>query len=165
MGRRGPKAEPASVKLAKGNPGRRRIGVAAETADAKQQRILAPDWVKDRALDIWNLTVPRLVSLKLLSSEDVHSFARYCVNYALWLKMIDRLKDGNEIYEIETAFNMAMKLDTQLMSVEDRFGLNPAERQRIFAARAQGAGSGGDQPPLPGMDKKPEKTGIHGFLN
>jgi hypothetical protein len=56
------------------------------------------------------------------------------------------LKKGGDIYEIETAsgkgrradpaFTMADRLDRMMLAFEDRFGLNPAERQRIMMARA-----------------------------
>jgi hypothetical protein len=56
------------------------------------------------------------------------------------------MKGRGMIYEIETAsgkvrradpsFMMADRLDRRLEAFEDRFGLNPAERQRIFAQRA-----------------------------
>jgi phage terminase small subunit len=34
------------------------------------------------------------------------------------------------------AFIVADRLERQLLAAEDRFGLNPAERQRLYAARS-----------------------------
>jgi P27 family predicted phage terminase small subunit len=88
----------------------------------------------------------------LITSVDVTTFARYCRNFARWLKMQRTLDDNTETYRVETAsgvvhrarpeFLIADRLERQLMSAEDRFGLNPAERQRIMAARAQTGVSG-----------------------
>ena len=57
----------------------------------------------------------------------------------------------------DPAYMIADRLEKQLMSAEASFGLNPAERQRLFAARASGslgdlfgAGKGNDR-----QDKAP----------
>jgi phage terminase small subunit len=62
------------------------------------------------------------------------------------------MKTGGDIYSIETAsgkvlrahpaFTMADRLDRMMLAFEDRFGLNPAERQRIMAARANTGATG-----------------------
>lgn len=174
MGRRGPKPESAAVKEAKGKPGRRPVGsdpVAIVAADAVA-RIDAPEWLNDAGREVWTRLAPRLVALKLLSPTDAETFGRYCKNFARWLKMQKRLDDLGEIYAIETAsgvvrradpaFLIGDRLERQLVSAEAMFGLNPAERQRIFAARAAGAGSGtgdrdlfGNQPaPTPAKGKR-----------
>lgn len=152
MTRRGPKPEPAAVKAAKGNPGRRNIGSdpVDETVQAATKaapgKIEPPKWLKKEGLGIWKRIAPRLVSLKLLTQTDADTFARYCRNYARWLKMQSRLDEMGEIYEIETAsgtvrradpaYMIGDRLERQLVTAEAVFGLNPAERQRIFAARA-----------------------------
>ena len=152
MGRRGPKPETAAVKEAKGKPGRRPIGSDPAQEASHPVRVDAPDWLKSDGLEVWGRLAPRLVALKLLSVTDAETFARYCRNFARWLKMQKRLDDEGEIYEIETqsgkvrradpAFLIGDRLERQLVSAEAMFGLNPAERQRIFAARANGAGAG-----------------------
>lgn len=153
MGRRGPKPEPAAVKEAKGNPGRRPIGSdpAVDQADA---RVAPPAWLKKDGLAVWQRLAPRLSALKLLTQTDVETFARYCRNFARWLRMQERLDKQGEIYEIETAsgivrradpaFLIGDRLERQLAAAEAAFGLNPADRQRIFAARAGMAGYGAD---------------------
>ena len=162
MARRGPKPEPAAVKEAKGNPGRRKVGadpVAVESAGS----VSPPVWLKDDALVVWKRLAPRLIALKLLSATDVETFGRYCRNFARWLKMQKRLDEESEIYEIETAsgivrradpaFAVSDRLERQLVVAEALFGLNPAERQRIFAARASTPPPGdlfaGQQPSAP----------------
>lgn len=130
--------------------------------------------------------VPRLHAMKLISQTDAETFARYCRDFARWLKLQERLDKEGETYEIQTAsgvvirphpaFMMCDRLDRKLESFEDRFGLNPAERQRLFAQRsALGAppdlfGSAGSR-----TDSKPQSAPNHprpnvptspvGFLN
>jgi P27 family predicted phage terminase small subunit len=160
MGRRGPKPEPAAIKQAKGNPANRPIG--ADPADAASGEanekaaapvVTAPAWLKKDGLKIWQRLAPRLVSMKLLSAIDAEAFGRYCRNFARWAKMQKVLDDEGETYESESAhgklkrchpaFLISDRLERQLLASEDRFGLNPAERQRLFAARAA-------QPTFPG---------------
>lgn len=156
MGRRGPKPDPAAVKKAKGNPGRRPVGAdpiaandaAAATAVEKSAigGVIAPKWLKGSGLEIWDRLAPRLVSMKLLSPVDGEAFGRYCRNYGRWVRMQKVLDDEGEVYESESqhgklkrahpAFLIADRLERQLLATEDRFGLNPAERQRLYAARA-----------------------------
>lgn len=157
MGRRGPKPEPAAVKKAKGNSGRRPIGEDPKVEDAKPEvsataSVVPPTWLKDGGLDVWNRLAPRLIAMKLLTQLDAETFGRYCRNFSRWLKMQERLDDKGEVYEIETAsgivrryepaFAIADRLERQLSAAEANFGLNPAERQRLYAARAAGAGAG-----------------------
>lgn len=141
---RGPKPQPAVVKEAKGNPGKRRIGRAPETA-LQLGEVKAPAWLKGKGVAVWNRIAPVQVKLKLLTPADVETFARYCRNFARWLEMQDALDAGEVTYTVETAsgvvhrprpeFMIGDRLERQLLAAEDRFGLNPAERQRIYAAR------------------------------
>ena len=144
---RGPKPQPAAVKAAKGNPSRRPIGhapVDAPTAAANAVR--APAWLAGDALVIWEGKAAMLSAARLLTEADANAFGRYCVNHAKWQKMHKVLDAEGEIYEIETAsgkvfrprpqFVIAERLERMLLAAEDRFGLNPSERQRIFASRA-----------------------------
>jgi P27 family predicted phage terminase small subunit len=149
MGIRGPKPEPAAVKEAKGNPGRRPIGADPEPdtpEGGKTNQVDAPIWLKGEGLAIWDRLAPRLVERKLLTAIDAEAFGRYCRTFARWIRMQDVLDNEGETYESESAhgklkrahpaFLIADRAERQLLSAEDRFGLNPAERQRLFAARA-----------------------------
>ncbi|API58875.1 hypothetical protein BSL82_05745 [Tardibacter chloracetimidivorans] len=165
MSRRGPKPEPAAVKVAKGNSGRRRIG-ADPAVDAPAQddhRMAAPAWLKDSALEVWNDLMPRLVAMKLAAPVDAFTLGRYCKNFALWLSAMATLDGEQLFYEVGSqhlttplkrrhpALDAAIALDRRLESFEDRYGLNTAERQRIFAARA----SAGNSPDLFGGQTQP----------
>lgn len=152
MARRGPKPQPAAVKLAKGNPGRRPTGADPVENGEGPAKVTPPSWLKTDGLAVWKRLAPRLAALKLLTETDGETFGRYCRNFARWLKMQQRLDKEGEIYEIETAsgkvrradpaYVIGDRLERQLVAAEAVFGLNPAERQRIFAARADGAAAG-----------------------
>lgn len=112
----------------------------------------APVWLKKDGLTVWNRLAPTLRQAKLLTDADAETFGRYCRNFARWLKMQRAIDREGEAYESESqwgklkrvnpSFLIADRLERQLLAAEDRFGLNPAERQRIFAARAQTGVSG-----------------------
>ncbi|WP_341989770.1 phage terminase small subunit P27 family [Azorhizobium sp. AG788] len=147
MSRPGPKPEPASVKRAKGNPSRRPIGADPEMlAPAPANGIIPPPWLKGDGLAIWERRAPQLVAMRLLTQTDSEAFGRYCRNFARWLKMQVALDETGESYVTESAhgtmrrltpeFMAADRLERQLAATEDRFGLNPAERQRIMVQRA-----------------------------
>ena len=154
MGRRGPKPEPEGVKGQKAPVrSRHRKTLKAAQPDVPAASGSAPAWLKAEGLKIFQKMAPALRSMKLLTETDVPAFARYCKHYARWLDMQKRLDKDGEFYEIETAsgkvrradpaFTMADRLDRMMLAFEDRFGLNPAERQRIMAARAN-TGQTGD---------------------
>lgn len=153
MGRRGPKPKPGAIKEQKAPVrSRSKKTLAAQAPVAPTASVDAPSWLKDEGLRIFQRLAPMLRGMKLLTEADAPAFARYCKHYARWLELQKRLDKNGDIYEIETAsgvvrradpaFVMADRLDRMLLAIEDRFGLNPAERQRIFAARAQTGASG-----------------------
>lgn len=165
---RGRRPEPGEVKQQKAavRSVRNKRGGAVEAVELAAAPGDAPAWLKDEGRAIWDRLAPTLRAAKLLTRADNETFARYCRNFARWLKMQAVLDAEGETYETETylatpgggdaaaadtsapqranklkrahpAFLIADRLERQLLAAEDRFGLNPAERQRIFAARAQ----------------------------
>ena len=147
MGRRGPKPQPAGVKDQKAPVrSRQHKTQIAAPPSMPSNASDAPKWLKGEGLKVFQRMAPMLRGMKLLTDADVPAFARYCTHYARWLDLQKRLKKGGDIYEIETAsgkvlrahpaFTMAHNIDRMMLAFEDRFGLNPAERQRIMMARA-----------------------------
>ena len=150
----GRKPAPAVVKEAKGNPGRRRVGADPVVSSSQTGGVAPPVWLKGDGLKVWARLAPNVARLKLLTPVDAESFARYCRNLSRWLKMQDVLDKEGETYESESAhgklkrahpaFLIGDRLARLLESQEAVFGLNPAERQRIFAARSMTPDPAGD---------------------
>jgi P27 family predicted phage terminase small subunit len=164
---RGRKKTPAAIAAAKGNPSRRPVvpdPAASATSASKPgavQRIAPPSFLEGDALKVWHLTAPVLQGLKLLTDADVNEFGRYCEQFARWIRAARQVKEEGETYTVESnhgkyirdhpAVRRMNQLEIILLRIEDRFGMNPAERQRIFAARAAGAPTGAaDGLPLEG---------------
>lgn len=146
-----------------GSPSFGEGGTQAETA-APSLAMQPPEWLNADGLEIWHRLAPRLVVMKILQNLDADAFARYCQNFGRWVKLQRRLDKEGETYESESphgkyirsnpAFMIADRLDRALERAEANFALNPADRQRLFAARAAAAlGGGGDLFGNGGSDK------------
>lgn len=155
MGRRGPKPQSGAVREQKAAVRSKQARAAVASDQAQPAGAGAPPkWLKGEGLRIWQRLAPSLRTMKLLTDADALAFARYCRNFARWLELQQRLDKGGEFYEIETAsgtvrradpaFAMGDRIERMLLAIEDRFGLNPAERQRIYMARSQAGASAGD---------------------
>jgi len=158
---RGPKPQPASVREQK-EP----VRIAHQPRLPSPEALLVasgvepPKWLKKEGRRIWERLAPTLQAAKLLTQADAETFARYCRNFARWLDAEKAIDKEGATYESESqwgklkrvnpVFLIADRLERQLLAAEDRFGLNPAERQRIFVARAA-TGATGDlfSPPKP----------------
>lgn len=183
--RRGPAPEPAAVKEAKGNSGHRPIKTAEmeEVANAAVEdlvpnaaEIQPPDWISEAGRKVWSEIAPRLTAMKILQHVDAFSFARYCQGFGLWIKLQETLEKEGSTYESVSphgkymrshpAFMQADRLNRSLITMEQNFALNPADRQRLFAARAAAALGGlFDQSPNPGSDANDEGRSSIGLLN
>ncbi|WP_374578309.1 phage terminase small subunit P27 family [Phenylobacterium sp.] len=150
---RGPKPKPAGVREQLEPVRSKRKGRPPEAAHASPATgPVAPDWLEGDALEEWKRRAPTLAAAKLLGPADVAAFARYCANFARWLGMFRKLQEEGEYYVVESPHGTYKRphplgarietLELRLVAAEDRFGMNPAERQRIMAARAQTGVSG-----------------------
>lgn len=170
---RGPKPDPAAVRKAKGNPGKRPIGEdpSAKSAGGSDavpagNGIAAPSWLEGGARDIWNAHAPIQHRLKLLSDADVNAFGRYCEMFQQWIDCVLDIRANGMTYEVESnhgsyrrpnpAFVMMKSLNLDLLRIEDRYGMNPAERQRIFASRAGGGRQPGELDLPGGSNARPD---------
>lgn len=112
-----------------------------------------PAFLNADGLAVWHKLAPRLATMKILQHIDAETFGRYCNNFGRWVKLQKRLDEEGETYTSESphgtyvrshpAFMIADRLDRALERAEANFALNPADRQRLFAARAAAAGAGG----------------------
>ena len=187
---RGPKPEPEAVRAQK-EPVRSAHLPRLPSPDVvfvAHGDIAAPKWLKREGRRIWDRLAPPLKAAKLLTQADAETFARYCRNFARWLDAEKAVDKEGATYESESqwgklkrvnpVFLIADRLERQLLAIEDRFGLNPAERQRIFAARANTGVSGdlfsppakpsarreGDPATQPALPAEPIEA-PEGFLN
>lgn len=145
------RTEPAAVKAQKAAVRSTRKPPVETEQDAPESGLKAPKWLTGEGLQIWTERGPVLRQMRLLQAPDEPAFARYCRDFALWLKLRKELDDDGYTYDADTthggklrradpSFLIADRIERQLLAVEDRFGMNPSERQRLIAQRANRAG-------------------------
>jgi P27 family predicted phage terminase small subunit len=143
----GRNAQPAAVKEAKGNPGRRPI--AREGAPPPASALAPPKKMSARQKALWEQFAPELAAMRILRGTDVAAFRRYVVFLDKWEEAEKMLKTAQLVtvtssehvqnFERRGQWLMvAIMLDKRLSEIEDRFGMNPAARQRLMLQMAQG---------------------------
>lgn len=176
MGQRGPKPEPAALKLLRGNPGKRAVDLV-EGVHPLVQIPPAPDWLNDEAAAEWARITPELEDLCLLAQIDLASLAMYCQTWGD-LVQLERLFSAQRqavlakhpgradlatlaIHFVQTptgykrpspVYSRIIELRAEVDRLARSFGLNPSARMRVIPSQAQPAATdNGDQtPPKPG---------------
>lgn len=145
MGRRGPKPEPTIIKLAKGNPGKRRINKAEPKPST--DGIEPPEYLAGKSLEKWHAIIPQLRDMGVMTVSDVETIARYCTMWEQWLKYLDQCRRGLDVLVIRDesgkvkymqstpAATMQQKLATSMLRIEQEFGLTPSARTGIVAKK------------------------------
>lgn len=154
------RTQPAAVKAAKGNPGRRKIAAESPAATgAVRATFPAPRNLKADERAIWQKLAPELGQMRILRPTDLPAFRRYVVLLAKWaavekllrparLVQVTNSEHVQNMERISKALMVAIMLDKRLGEIEDRFGLNPSARQALLMKMAQ------VQPGLP-FDPRP----------
>jgi P27 family predicted phage terminase small subunit len=141
MGKRGPKPTPTSLKIVRGNPGKRRLNSREPQPPA--DGIEMPLHLGEVAAARWQNLLPVLQSVRVMTNADVEALARYCDTYEWWLATRAKLRKEGDTYPIlndageikyiaqRPEVSIAHKLATQLRQLEQDFGLNPSARASL----------------------------------
>jgi P27 family predicted phage terminase small subunit len=88
----------------------------------------------------WDVLLPLLQAVKVMTQADIEALARYCDTYEWWLATRAKLKKEGDTYPIlndkgevkyiaqRPEVSIAHKLAVQLRQLEQDFGLNPSAR-------------------------------------
>lgn len=143
MGKRGPRPEPTILKIAKGNPGKRRLN--KDEPKPASDGVQPPEWVTGVALAKWNELVPQLVGMGVMTNADVETVARYCTMHEQFVKYLDQVRRGLDVLVVRDdkgkvkymqstpAAVMLHKLAPAMLRIEQEFGLTPSARTGIVA--------------------------------
>lgn len=163
----GPKGQPAEIKALKGNPGGRPIVRAP--AELGLFSATPPRTLKRKPKAVWKQLASKLGGLKFIKVSDEPALERYCTDLAAWRDVTAELEKTGQIYEtssthgtmlrVHPLFLVQDRLQKRLESFEDRFGLNPAARQRIMQGLAAQAGGGNLPLEAPREDKPAAPAG------
>jgi P27 family predicted phage terminase small subunit len=137
MGRRGPKRELTSLKLIKGNPGKRTLNTAEPQLSAPKAS-KPPTRLEKDAADEWIRLYAELVEKGVLTEGDLSIFEEYC--YTLGeLRKFERLaqKYGAETSILKGFHKATITLRSQLRQLAGDLGLTPASRSGVKAIEAK----------------------------
>lgn len=168
---RGPKPEPAALRLVKGNPGRRPIPEEPQLDADGEEAPLPPAFLSKEAVEEWNRIVGRLHSTGLMSHADVAALSAYCQAFGRWRQaeeaykvfseqddtpgdsLIIKAASGNTVKNPLVAIANEAMADCIRYATE--FGMTPSARMRVSKpAASKGKGSSGQsKPKAKGIDK------------
>ena len=141
MSRRGPPPQPTTLRLLRGNPGKR-----AMNAREPKPPVTAPScprWLSREAKQSWRETVPVLKEMRILARVDRDALTAYCQCYARWKAAELFLDQHGEVYPIrdEKGAVRCMQPFPQvaiarselqmLQRYQQEFGMTPSARTRV----------------------------------
>jgi P27 family predicted phage terminase small subunit len=133
---RGRKPKPTAVKIAEGNPGKRRInGREPKPAGSLPD---CPAHLSAEAKAEWDRIAESLNKIGLLTQVDRTTMAAYCQCYGRWVEAEQKLKDTPSILRMPSGYiqqspwltiaNKQLELMVKYMA---ELGLTPASRSRL----------------------------------
>jgi len=167
----GPKPKTAVERRATGNSGHRKKTLLVDPVDAPPAAPLipldagpigdAPDFLSAKQQALWRKVAPTLQTLRLLQAPDSLAFGRY-IGWLVRFIELEGTSRRRPIVEktaakrgkmdrLDKGFQALLLVDKRLQEYEDRFGMNPRERQALMARLA---GAPGAQPPAPAARPK-----------
>lgn len=153
MGKRGPAPTPTAKLKARGSwRGETRHGEPEAKGDP-----VAPEWLSDNSLALWELIVPQLEGMGIAGLIDSMALARYVTLFERWLECEQFLRDNGSTYEdgggITKEYpqaSRASRLADQLLKLEQQYGMTASARVSLAVDN--------------GKSKK-EPDGIAGIIN
>lgn len=157
MGLRGPAPKPTALKEAQGNPGRRRLNDGEPVPPAVD--VAPPSWLSPIGRAVWAQLAPTMTAMRVLTSADVWTFARYCEAFARYLELREFLAGKGPhgtVYPVKNADGTTRclleipqaaeyrRLHEMLIKLEQEFGLTPSARSRINVEGHSGPAASGD---------------------
>ncbi|MFJ9382061.1 phage terminase small subunit P27 family [Streptomyces sp. NPDC101455] len=144
MGKRGPAGKPTALRVLHGD---RKDRINTDEPQPSAGDVAAPDWLSDRALEVWDAYAPDLEAKRVLTSWDVETFAAWCDAVARRRDAAEHVDDEGAVVELDV-FNKNGELtgtrraknpwllaldaaDAQVQRYGARFGLTPSDRASL----------------------------------
>jgi P27 family predicted phage terminase small subunit len=136
MGRRGPVPMSSSLRMLKGNPGRRPMATREPVVPLGIPP--PPEVLTGVALEEWRRLTPLLFDAGLLTHLDRTAVALYCVAWGDWLDAEAHLRQfGTVVRKVRGGqgpspwLRVANTAYAQMRALANELGLSPASRSRI----------------------------------
>ena len=140
---RGRKPKPTAKKLLAGNPGKRALN-KAEPEFSKITNVDPPEWLSDRACQMWRMVVPELLRENVVAITDLHNVEAFCVAYDNWRMAQESVQQHGIVVAgaqggpmknpALTAANETMR---QIVTFGSMLGLDPASRTRLIGGNKE----------------------------
>ena len=139
MGKRGPAPTPTEILRLHGSRlVEQRTGEPQPPAGSPP----CPEWMNATARLIWDQVIENLASMGVLKKTDGNAIARYCMLFVEWCDCSHFIQEKGYSREIVTEkggvydqqypeVNIRNRLNTDLLRLEQQFGLTPAARASI----------------------------------
>ena len=150
MGQRGPKPLPTKVlKLRKSRYAQQRAGEPQPPCE----RPPCPAWLDPRSKRLFRTLATQLVEAGILTRLDQQALTRYCVLSIRWRTMEQFIQTHGEVCEVysepdDAGRRVLLKIDlypqvrlastlaTELLRIENHFGLTPSARTALRVEKA-----------------------------
>lgn len=145
MATRGRKPKPTQLKILEGDRGKGRRPLNRDEPVPEQGGVQCPDWLLPYAKEEWERLAPAMISMKVLTDNDVQAFAGYCQAYARWREAEEYIARNGMIFKTPSGYiqqvpqvSISMQNLKVMQSFCSEFGLTPASRARIYANSERG---------------------------
>lgn len=151
MAKPGPKRTPSKILKMRGSHRAKR---AVQEPEPDQLIPDPPRPLKGPALQMWNTLSVQLDAMKVITVADGNALHRYCVIWARWARLTDKLalEEADEFYESvgdkgqkiikeHPQVKICAKYADQLLRLEQEFGLTPSARSGLQVTKG-GKGNG-----------------------
>jgi P27 family predicted phage terminase small subunit len=133
---KGRKPIPTTLKLLRGNPGKKKINTREPVPPVAQPQ--RPEHIAGLAAEAWDVLAPYLVALGVLTDGDSMALAMTCQVYSRWrmaeaevAKLGTVVKSPNGYPILNPHLSVANAAQKQLQGLLVEFGLTPSSRSRI----------------------------------
>jgi P27 family predicted phage terminase small subunit len=135
MGKRGPKASPTIVKLARGERRPSRINYA-EPQPTPPCQVEVPKGLSGPGLELWQSLIGPLAECGLITVADVATFELVCRATTQLRVLESRLEQFLPEEAIAKGLtNAVLKLRHQLLQLRSECGLTPSSRQAVVSTQ------------------------------
>lgn len=136
----GPPPTPTSLKLLRGNPGKRALNKQEPTPDSLEKG--PPAWLDARAKSLWRELEPMLTRTRVLTEADRRSLELLCDAYSEYRAAREFCRKNGTSYEAETDRGRSVtRVRAEVGIYQDawkrvramlqEFGMTPAARSKV----------------------------------
>jgi P27 family predicted phage terminase small subunit len=159
MGKRGPAKWPTNLSVLHGETRPSRVNL--DEPKPAEGDVVAPDWLDEDALEVWERLAPDLEAKGVLTPWDVDAFAQLCSTIVVarvalqdiaengtnCKTIVRELSDGTLIYDLRKnpAWQIARESMGLMVSLGGRFGLNPSDRSQLTMKPPDDKGKGAER--------------------